>query len=365
MPTGVLTYIPFAGATLPTTDIQGDALTYRAGVTTGTDALRGTVAVFDGTVSNQGITISNAKLTTSYTKMAWVYVTATHSRVQNFIGSSILSSAGTQLAGTHTLGLGASSVLIASHNGVSSVTLADSITLPMSQWVHVACTYDNPATRLTLYINAQQRSTTTNAGLAWSGSSYDTALGSAAVDVATGFSGSIDEIYVLSTALSQPDLFTWYMANRILPPLAPSIPAAPGVWMRWTGTAGLTSGSTVSSAGASTAAVGATLMGTTSYTTTTAAFEFGDAGWLSLDPFSLVAPFTIAWWGRLDSNAVFGPTAAAYTWFSFGCGNYAACPFLETTVNYDPVSNLGATTAPTYIFFNDNNFANPADSNCT
>jgi hypothetical protein len=84
------------------------------------------------------------------------------------------------------------------------VEATSSIKPVQGQWYHVAATWQNPGTALTLYVNGTAVGTaTTNTAQNSGGSFY---LGSGSSNTSTAFTGIIDEVYLYKRALTQADV---------------------------------------------------------------------------------------------------------------------------------------------------------------
>jgi hypothetical protein len=91
--------------------------------------------------------------------------------------------------------------------GVGNDDTQSNAVMPLGDWVHIACVYDNSANTKQIYINgALDQEVTTNAGVSIAATTHNTYIGARATSDNTGqeafFTGLLDEIQVYNKALS-------------------------------------------------------------------------------------------------------------------------------------------------------------------
>jgi hypothetical protein len=91
--------------------------------------------------------------------------------------------------------------------GVGNDDTQSNAVMPLGDWVHISCVYDNSANTKQIYINgALDQEVTTNAGVSIAATTHNTYIGARATSDNTGqeafFTGLLDEIRVYNKALS-------------------------------------------------------------------------------------------------------------------------------------------------------------------
>jgi hypothetical protein len=193
-------YLPFGTGALPTTDTYGAAISASPTNPTmiSTNA-RGSVLNIPG--NSFLFTTNNFALTTSYTKMAWIYPLSNHIPTGNIISS--------YTGVEHYIWFQNSTNLSAGH-GIVNPYVTDPQPIASNVWTHYAVTYDNTTQTMALYRNGFVVNSTTNAALAWSGSTGQLGIGT--YQGGNIFNGYIDDVRVFSRALTAEHINTIFVS---------------------------------------------------------------------------------------------------------------------------------------------------------
>lgn len=195
----------YGTSTVPSADTRRTAISATATPPTMVNTgIRGNVVRTNAASSAFLFTTAVFTIPESYTKMTWIFSQLTNQGTGNLLSAHTAGSGqhywwyanGTQLSGGHTSGGGI----------VSYVT--DPVATPASTWTHFALTYDNATTTMRLYRNGSNVTTTTNAAMAWSGSTLQLGIGS--YSGANVFSGYLDNTRIYNKALSQREVESAY-----------------------------------------------------------------------------------------------------------------------------------------------------------
>jgi len=102
---------------------------------------------------------------------------------------------------------GSSSNIAFTTRGVGNDDTQSNAVMPLGDWVHIACVYDNSANTKRIYINGVlDQEVTTTAGAKIAATTHNTYIGARANSGNTGqeayFTGLLDEIRIYNKALS-------------------------------------------------------------------------------------------------------------------------------------------------------------------
>jgi len=122
-------------------------------------------------------------------------------------GHAMIGNRGEDNIGWQIRRYGSSSNIAFTTRGVGNDDTQSNAVMPLGDWVHIACVYDNSANTKQIYINgALDREVTTNAGVSIAATTHNTYIGARADSGNTGqeafFTGLLDEIRVYNKALS-------------------------------------------------------------------------------------------------------------------------------------------------------------------
>jgi len=205
-------YLPFDEASGATAhDLSGNGNTGTATGTTVVDGVFGKARSFDGT--DDYITIADSAsldIAGSCSVELWVYATdavVTQQFISKSDGSTYIA------LNIGYIGAGDDTIYFGFYEPSTWCRVFSNTTLPMSQWVHLAGTYDGAYLRI--YINGALACTPVAETGAMPTGTGSLKLGEYAWDGLQDYTGYIDEARVCSRALSADETYLHYLAGAI------------------------------------------------------------------------------------------------------------------------------------------------------